>query len=236
MALSPLAFRAGALLGLKRPAQVYALFSEKINQGKNAGLLAWARGAATGCQLAPAAPPEGLEVATFAGGCFWGVELAFQRAPGVVKTTVGYTAGHDPSPTYESVCSGRTGHTEAVQVYYDPKETTYEQLLDTFFQHVDPTTKNRQGGDMGTQYRSGIYYYNDAQKEAIHKAIDAVNEKLQQNAFRRVLGTKVVSEVLPAGDYYIAEDYHQQYLARGGRFGMPQSTEKGATEKIRCYG
>ncbi|KAK9793992.1 hypothetical protein WJX73_000208 [Symbiochloris irregularis] len=189
-----------------------------------------------GCEKAPAQAPAGQEIATFAGGCFWGVELAFQRVPGVSTTMVGYTQGPDPSPTYETVCSGGTGHTEAVQVYYNPSECTYDSLLNCFFQHVDPTTKNRQGMDMGTQYRSGIYFHNEEQKAAAEKAIAATNEKLSSNMFRRVIGTKVVSELLPAQDFYIAEKYHQQYLAKGGRFSQPQDASKGATEKIRCYG
>ncbi|KAL3162171.1 hypothetical protein ABBQ32_009877 [Trebouxia sp. C0010 RCD-2024] len=206
-------------------------------QGNNA-LLNWARTTTTrmSCQVAPKNAPAGQEIATFAGGCFWGVELAFQRVPGVVKTSVGYTAGQDTSPTYNSVCSGRTGHTEAVQVYYDPQETDYPALLDCFFEHVDPTTVNRQGNDMGTQYRSGIYYHNEEQKAAAEKAIEEVNKKLQSNAFRRVLGSKVVSELQPASDYYVAEDYHQQYLEKGGNYGRAQNAEKGATDKIRCYG
>ncbi|DBA78416.1 hypothetical protein WJX79_010510 [Trebouxia sp. C0005] len=204
-------------------------------QGNNS-VLNWARTTRMACQVAPAKAPSGQDIATFAGGCFWGVELAFQRVPGVTKTSVGYTAGHDKAPTYNSVCSGQTGHTEAVQVYYDPKETDYTKLLDCFFQHVDPTTLNQQGGDRGTQYRSGIYYHNEEQKHAAEKAIAEVNKKLKSNVFRRVMGSEVVSELEPASDYYTAEEYHQQYLEKGGRFSSPQSAAKGATERIRCYG
>lgn len=175
-------------------------------------------------------------MATFAGGCFWGLELAYQREAGVTNTSVGYTQGKDPAPTYEKVCSGSTGHAEAVQVYYDPKETTYERLLDLFFERVDPTTANRQGNDVGTQYRSGIYYHDQEQKAAAEKAIAEVNAKLASNVFRRVLGSKVVSELLPAGDYYLAEEYHQQYLSKGGRLGRGQSAAKGCKDPIRCYG
>ena len=125
--------------------------------------------AAAACPRAPDTAPPGLAIATFAGGCFWGLELAYQRAPGVVKTSVGYTAGADPAPTYETVCSGGTGHTEAVQVYYDPAETTYADLLAVFFDRVDPTTLNRQGNDVGTQYRSGIYYHDEDQKKEAEK-------------------------------------------------------------------
>lgn len=213
------------------------LIGKQRKQGStNNPVLNWARTTRMSCQLAPAKAPAGQDIATFAGGCFWGVELAFQRVPGVLKTSVGYTAGHDQSPTYNSVCSGQTGHTEAVQVYYDPKETDFTKLLDCFFEHVDPTTLNQQGGDRGTQYRSGIYYHNDEQKAAAEKAIEEVNKKLQSNVFRRVVGSKVVSELKPASDYYVAENYHQQYLEKGGRFSRPQNASKGATEKIRCYG
>lgn len=183
------------------------------------------------CELAPKEAPNGQDIATFAGGCFWGLELAYQRLPGVTHTSVGYTAGQDTEPNYQKVCSGRTGHAEAVQVYFDPQQISYEDLLNEFFQKVDPTTLNRQGNDSGTQYRSGIYYHNDAQKQAAEKAIQEVNEKLKGSLFRRVLGTKVVTEVQPAGDYYLAENYHQQYLQKGG-----QDASKGATDRIRCYG
>ncbi|GAB4816032.1 hypothetical protein N2152v2_003078 [Parachlorella kessleri] len=189
-----------------------------------------------GCELAPATPPKGQEIATVAGGCFWGLELAYQRVPGVTHTSVGYTGGHVPNPTYQAVCSGSTGHAEAVQVYYNPDEVTYEQLLKEFFQRVDPTTLNRQGNDAGTQYRSVIYYHNEAQKAAAEKAIEEVNKQLAAGAFRRVVGNKVVTSVEPATDYYIAEDYHQQYLSNGGRAGRAQSAAKGCNDPIRCYG
>lgn len=193
-----------------------------------------------GCQLAPKEAPPGHELATFAGGCFWGLELAYQRVPGVVKTTVGYTGGKEANPTYDDVCSGWTGHTEAVQCTYKPDEVTYDQLLDVFFDKVDPTTRNRQGNDRGTQYRSGIFYHNEAQKEAAVKKVQEVNAKLAKGQQARqgkpYEGNQVVSDLTAAGDYYIAEDYHQQYLSRGGRFNRPQSAAKGCTDKIRCYG
>ncbi|KAK2078453.1 hypothetical protein QBZ16_003293 [Prototheca wickerhamii] len=173
-----------------------------------------------GTRLAPAQPPDWQKIATFAGGCFWGLELAFQRLPGVTHTSVGYTGGETPNPTYEAVCAGRTGHAEAVQVYYDGS-TGYEPLLQCFFEHVDPTTLNRQGNDAGTQYRS---------------AVKEVNAKLAKGTFRPVQGTSVATTIEPATDYYLAEDYHQQYLARGGRYGRPQNASKGATDRIRCYG
>lgn len=184
-----------------------------------------------GTQLAPKTAPAGLEMATFAGGCFWGLELAYQREPGVVKTSVGYTQGQAEAPSYNAVCTGRTGHAEAVQVYYDPKEVSYDRLLDIFFDRVDPTTRDRQGNDSGSQYRSGIYYHNEEQKAAIEKAIAAVNDKLQQNTWKRVFGGKVVTEVKEAADYWLAENHHQQYLQKGG-----QDASKGASDRIRCYG
>lgn len=182
-------------------------------------------------ELAPRTAPAGQEIATFAGGCFWGLELAYQREPGVTKTSVGYTQGDVEAPSYQAVCSGATGHTEAVQVYYNPSEVTYERLLELFFDRVDPTTKDRQGNDAGSQYRSGIYFHNDEQKAAAEAKIAEVNDKLQKSTWRRVLGTKVVTELKPAGDYWLAEKYHQQYLQKGG-----QNAEKNATERIRCYG
>ncbi|GFR49326.1 hypothetical protein Agub_g11352 [Astrephomene gubernaculifera] len=189
------------------------------------------------CKLAPKEAPSGLKLATFAGGCFWGLELAYQRVPGVTSTSVGYTGGPDPKPTYDSVCSGRTGHAEAVQCTYDPKECSYEQLLDTFFGRIDPTTLHRQGNDRGTQYRSAIYYHDAEQQKAAAARIEAENQRLRSgSAPSGWAGDRVVVELQPAGDYFIAEDYHQQYLAKGGRFGNPQSTAKGCTDRIRCYG
>lgn len=197
------------------------------------GVFAWGRGfmqqATT--ELAPKTAPAGQDIATFAGGCFWGLELAFQREPGVTHTSVGYTQGNVEAPSYQAVCSGRTGHAEAVQVYFNPKEVTYERLLELFFDRTDPTTKNRQGNDMGTQYRSGIYYHSDEQKSAAEKAIAEINDKLKQGTWRPVSGKDVVVELAPAGDYWLAEDYHQQYLEKGG-----QDASKGATSRIRCYG
>ncbi|KAK9845330.1 hypothetical protein WJX81_003596 [Elliptochloris bilobata] len=205
-------------------------------EDKGGSVLSWARTAKPGCELAPAAAPDDLQLATFAGGCFWGLELAYQRVPGVVRTSVGYTGGHDPAPNYNSVCSGSTGHAEAVQVTYDPREVSYERLLSEFFQRVDPTTRNRQGGDVGSQYRSALYHHSPEQQAAAKKAFAEASEQLAQGTFRPVRGRSLVTELAPAGDYYLAEKYHQQYLAKGGRFGMAQSADKGATDKIRCYG
>jgi len=148
--------------------------------------------------------------ATFAAGCFWGVEEAFRTLPGVQRTTVGYTGGTLESPTYEHVCSGRTGHAESVLVDYDPARVTYEQLLDVFWNEHDPTTLNRQGPDVGTQYRSAIFFH-DAEQQAAALASKA---RLEQSG--RVRGP-IVTAIVPASTFYPAEEYHQQYFAKSGR-------------------
>jgi len=161
--------------------------------------------------------PEGSESAVFAMGCFWGVERLFWQIPGVHVTAVGYVNGFTPNPTYEEVCSGHTGHTEAVLVVYDPKAVTYEQLLKVFWEGHDPTQGMRQGGDVGTQYRSGIYVANEAQGAAA-----AASKGVYQQALSaRGLGP-ITSEIVEAGPFYFAEDYHQQYLAKnpGGYCGI----------------
>lgn len=155
-------------------------------------------------------------------GCFWGIELAFQRVPGVVKTEVGYTQGVKKNPAYEEVCSGTTGHTEAVQVTYDTTAIKYEDLLTVYWDLIDPTTLNQQGNDMGTQYRTGIYFHNDNQKDA---AIRSRNEQQQK------YNQKIVTEIAKATTWYPAEDYHQQYLQKGG-----QCSRAGDLTPIRCYG
>ncbi|CAH9113020.1 unnamed protein product [Cuscuta europaea] len=172
-------------------------------------------------------PGPGQMFAQFGAGCFWGVELAFQRVPGVTKTEVGYSQGIRDNPTYEDVCTGSTKHSEVVRIQYDPKECSYENLLDAFWAKHDPTTLNRQGGDVGTQYRSGIYFYTPEQEKA------AIESKEKQ---QKILNRQIVTEILPAKKFYRAEEYHQQYLAKGGRFGSKQSTDKGCTDPIRCYG
>jgi peptide-methionine (S)-S-oxide reductase len=168
-----------------------------------------------------------LEKATFGAGCFWGPELAFQRVPGVITTEVGYTNGQTEDPTYEEVCSGSTGHAEVVQVTYDSQEVSFKSLLDVFWKQHNPTHLNRQGGDTGTQYRSGIYVHNDEQK---HIAEESMKEA--QSNFK----DPIVTEVAHISKYHSAEQYHQQYLASGGRFGRAQSTKKGCDDPIRCYG
>lgn len=161
--------------------------------------------------------PEGLETAVFAMGCFWGVERLFWQIPGVHVTAAGYVNGFTPNPTYEEVCSGRTGHTEAVLVVYDPRVVTYEQLLKVFWEGHDPTQGMRQGGDVGTQYRSGIYVENEAQGSAA-----AASKGVYQQALSAKGLGPITSEIVEAGPFYFAEDYHQQYLAKnpGGYCGI----------------
>jgi peptide-methionine (S)-S-oxide reductase len=151
--------------------------------------------------------PEGTSVAYFALGCFWGAERLFWELDGVYTTAVGYQGGVTPNPTYEEVCSGKTGHAEAVMVAFDPTKVSYEDLLKVFFEEHDPTQGMRQGNDVGTQYRSGIYFANDAQQETAERVRDAYDADL------RAAGKEpVTTEIEPAGPFYYAEDYHQQYL------------------------
>lgn len=150
-----------------------------------------------------------MQKATFAAGCFWGVEETFRRTPGVVDTAVGYVGGKTSQPTYEQVCSGRTGHAEAVEVTYDPTGVTYEALLNVFWENHDPTTMNRQGPDVGEQYRSAVFFHSPEQ-EAAAKASKAALEAAGR--FRR----PIVTQIVPAATFWRAEEYHQQYLAKRG--------------------
>ena len=147
--------------------------------------------------------------ATFGAGCFWGVEAAYRQIPGVLTTTVGYLGGTLDKPTYKDVCSGRTGHAEVVEVTYDPARITYDDLLTVFWENHDPTTLNRQGPDVGAQYRSAIFYHDDAQKTA---AIASRDERDRSGRHPR----PIVTEITPATSFYEAEDYHQQYLEKRG--------------------
>ncbi|GMH91240.1 hypothetical protein TrVE_jg6780 [Triparma verrucosa] len=160
------------------------------------------------------------ETATFAGGCFWGVELAFQRQEGVIATKVGYTQGKGHSPSYEAVCSGTTGHTEGIQVVFDNSVVSYEDLCNLLVERLGDNVfkKNQVGNDMGTQYRSGIYPHNEEQKKTALEVIEAI-------------GGDVKTEVVDATDFFDGEPYHQQYLMKGG-----QSAKKDSKETIRCYG
>jgi peptide-methionine (S)-S-oxide reductase len=151
--------------------------------------------------------PEGIETAYFALGCFWGAERLFWELDGVYTTAVGYAGGYTPNPTYEEVCSGRTGHAETVLVAYDPAKVTYPELLQVFFEAHDPTQGMRQGNDIGTQYRSAIYYTSDAQREAAEATRSAYNVELARKRH-----DAITTEIAPAGPFYYAEEYHQQYL------------------------
>ena len=159
----------------------------------------------------PIAPPfpEGLEQAIVGMGCFWGAERVFWRAPGVYTTAVGYAGGYTKNPTYEETCSGRTGHTEAVLVVFDPKVTSYDELLRLFWENHDPTQSMRQGNDVGTQYRSAIYATTNEQLEAA----EASREMFQTELAKAGYG-EISTEIAPAGPFYYAEPYHQQYLAK----------------------
>jgi peptide-methionine (S)-S-oxide reductase len=151
--------------------------------------------------------PEGFQIAVFAMGCFWGAERIFWRVPGVWSTFVGYAGGYTPNPTYEEVCSGQTGHTEAVGVVFDPSVVSFEQLLATFWEGHDPTQGMRQGNDVGTQYRSAIYLTDESQRSAVESTRATFQERLRAAGYG-----DITTEVAPLGDFYYAEPYHQQYL------------------------
>ena len=153
--------------------------------------------------------PENCETIVFGLGCFWGAERKFWGLPGVYTTAVGYAAGHTPNPTYQEVCTGMTGHNEVVLVVFDPRKIEFESLLKVFWESHDPTQGMRQGNDQGTQYRSGIYYSSDSQREAAQASLEAYRQKLAAAGY-----PAVTTEIVPAGPFYYAEDYHQQYLEK----------------------
>jgi peptide-methionine (S)-S-oxide reductase len=159
----------------------------------------------------PIAPlfPEGLEQAVFGMGCFWGAERVFWKAPGVYTTAVGYAGGHTPNPSYDEVCSARTGHAEVVLVVFDPKQTSFEALLKLFWEDHDPTQGMRQGNDVGTQYRSAIYTTTDAQRESAESSRRVFQRELSGGGY-----DEITTEIAPLDHFYYAEDYHQQYLAK----------------------
>lgn len=161
--------------------------------------------------------PEGMCLALFGLGCFWGAERKFWNLPGVYSTAVGYAAGLTPNPTYEEVCTGLTGHNEVVRVVYDPHAIGYEELLRVFWESHDPTQGMRQGNDVGTQYRSGVYFYDEAQRTAAESSAAAYGAQLRAAGY-----PDLTTEILPAPEFYYAEDYHQQYLAKnpGGYCGL----------------
>ncbi|CAK4642505.1 hypothetical protein LEN26_003498 [Aphanomyces euteiches] len=169
------------------------------------------------------------QIATFAAGCFWSIQLHFQRLEGVLDIHVGYINGTVANPTYQQVCTGKTGHAEAVQVKFDANVDSYDQLLDLFWSIHDPTTLNRQKNDVGTQYRSGIYYHNDEQKAQAEAS--KRHQQAKRSIERWLFCQNVVTEILPAGPFYMAEEYHQKYLEKGG-----QCANKGSKDKVRCYG
>jgi peptide-methionine (S)-S-oxide reductase len=161
--------------------------------------------------------PEGMKKAIFGMGCFWGAEQKFWKLPGVYTTAVGYAAGHTENPTYREVCSGQTGHSEVVLVVFDPAKISYDELLKAFWENHDPTQGMRQGNDIGTQYRSGIYFFDEGQRLAAEASRDAFQRELERSGYGRI-----TTEILPASEFYYAEDYHQQYLAKnpGGYCGL----------------
>jgi peptide-methionine (S)-S-oxide reductase len=161
--------------------------------------------------------PAGMEIVYFGLGCFWGAERKFWQLPGVYSTAVGYAAGHTPNPTYREVCSGATGHNEAVQVVFDPNKVSFEELLRVFWESHDPTEGMRQGNDVGTQYRSGIYPTTPAQRAAAEASREAYQKSLSAAGYG-----KITTEIVDAGPFYYAEEYHQQYLAKnpGGYCGL----------------
>jgi peptide-methionine (S)-S-oxide reductase len=150
-----------------------------------------------------------MEKATFGAGCFWGVEAAFRRIPGVLSTSVGYLGGSLEEPTYEDVCSGRTGHAEVVEVVFDPSKVSYDELLNVFWESHDPTTLNRQGPDIGAQYRSAIFFHSPEQESAAHTSKESLENT---GRYKR----PIVTEITPASRFYKAEEYHQRYLEKRG--------------------
>ncbi|MDQ3089697.1 MAG: peptide-methionine (S)-S-oxide reductase MsrA [bacterium] len=148
-----------------------------------------------------------MEKATFAMGCFWGVEVLYKRTPGVTKTTVGYAGGHLENPTYENVCGGHSGHAEALELTYDPQLITYNQLLDLFWKHHNPTTYNQQGPDIGSQYRSAIFYHTEEQKRLAAESMDKLTEEKKYK-------NPIVTEIVEASEFFPAEEYHQNYFEK----------------------
>lgn len=168
-----------------------------------------------------------LATATLAGGCFWCTEAVFERMEGVEDVVSGYIGGQIPNPTYQAVCSGLTGHAEAVEIKYDPSKTSFEQLLEVFFATHDPTTLNRQGADVGTQYRSAIFYHDDQQKEIAQSYIQQLNESAE---FKR---RKIVTTLEPASKFYVAEEYHQDYFRRNPAAGYCQAVVRPKVMKFQ---
>jgi peptide-methionine (S)-S-oxide reductase len=181
---------------------------ERALPGRDERMAVPARHDVLGTPLEPPFP-DGFEQAVFGMGCFWGAERVFWQAEGVYTTAVGYAGGHTPNANYGEVCSGRTGHAEVVLVVFDPAKTSYDEMLRLFWENHDPTQGMRQGNDVGSQYRSAILYTSDAQREAADRSRAMYEERLRESGFGQV-----TTEVAPLGDFYYAEDYHQQYLAK----------------------
>jgi peptide-methionine (S)-S-oxide reductase len=192
-----------SVFGFRKTQQVTA---EDALPGRSTSVPVPERHAVLGTPLQAPYPP-GTEIAEFALGCFWGEEQTFWQVPGVYTTAVGYEGGYTPNPTYEEVCSGRTGHAETVRVVFDPAKVSYAQLLKVFWESHDPTQGMRQGNDIGTQYRSVIFYQNDAQKAAAEQSRTEFGKKLAERGYG-----EIATEIVPAPEFYYAEDYHQQYL------------------------
>jgi peptide-methionine (S)-S-oxide reductase len=204
--------------------------AEQALPGRSRSMPVPARHFVNGAPLAPPFP-DGLELAMFGMGCFWGAEKQFWALPGVVTTAVGYAGGLTPNPTYEEVCSGLTGHNEVVRVVFDPKKIGYEELLRVFWESHDPTQGMRQGNDVGTQYRSGIYVYSPAQRALAEASRDAYQPLLAKARYG-----PITTEILDAPEFYYAEDYHQQYLAKNpmgycGLGGTGVACPTGVTER-----
>jgi peptide-methionine (S)-S-oxide reductase len=181
--------------------------AEDALPGRDRAMPVPARHEVLGSSLRPPYP-AGTQVAEFALGCFWGAERTFWRTPGVVSTSVGYEGGFTPNPTYEEVCSGRTGHAEAVRVVFDPDKVSYGELLRIFWESHDPTQGMRQGNDLGTQYRSAIFYQTPQQEAEAEASLAAYQKRLTDAGYGQI-----TTEIVPAGEFYFAEDYHQQYLS-----------------------
>jgi peptide-methionine (S)-S-oxide reductase len=171
---------------------------------------------------------EGMEIATFAGGCFWCTEAVFLEIKGVEKVVSGYIGGKTKNPTYKDICTGETGHAEAIQITYNPKEVAYEDLLEVFFGTHDPTTLNRQGADVGTQYRSEIFYHSEAQKTKAENYIQLLEKE-------KLYDKKIVTKVSSATEFYLAEEYHQNYYNQNSSQGYCQMVIAPKLEKLRKY-
>jgi peptide-methionine (S)-S-oxide reductase len=193
-----------SIFGYRKAQMVTA---EDALPGRQTAMRVPARHEVLGTQLAPPYP-EGTEVAEFALGCFWGAEKSFWQTPGVVSTAVGYEGGFTPNPTYEEVCGGRTGHAESVRVVFDPAKVTYPELLKVFWESHDPTQGMRQGNDIGSQYRSAIFYRSPTQQAEAEESRASYQKRLSEAGYG-----EITTEIVPAGEFYFAEDYHQQYLS-----------------------